>query len=80
MTGFAPINKDAYCLAVSCIGRRLVLDQLTEEELSIILEHVGDEVEVSGFYSYGEIAPFSKELKSCRFHNQTMTLTLIQER
>lgn len=80
MTGFVPIQKEAYCLAVSCIGRRLVLDQLTEEELSIISEHIGNDVEISGFYSYGEIAPFSKDLKSCRFHNQTMTLTVIQER
>ena len=80
MTGFQPSNIPSYCLAVSCIGRRLVLNQLTEEELSVLLEHVGDEVEITGFYSYGEIAPFSKELKNCRFHNQTMTLTLIQEK
>ena len=80
MTGFQPSNIPSYCLAVSCIGRRLVLNQLTEEELSVLLEHVSDEVEITGFYSYGEIAPFSKELKNCRFHNQTMTLTLIQEK
>jgi len=80
MTGFVPIQKEAYCLAVSCIGRRLILDQLTEEELSVITEYVKDNVEVTGFYSYGEIAPFSKELKSCRFHNQTMTITVIQEK
>jgi hypothetical protein len=80
MSGFSPTQKSGYCLAVSCIGRRLVLDQLTEEELYVIDEHVGDDIEITGFYSYGEIAPFSKELKSCRFHNQTMTLTVLQER
>jgi len=79
-TGFIPNNKSAYCLAVSCIGRRLILDQLTEEELVVIDEYIGGEVELSGFYSYGEIAPFSKELKTCRFHNQTMTVTVITEK
>jgi len=73
-------NKSAYCLAVSCIGRRLILDQLTEEELVVIDEYLGDNVELTGFYSYGEIAPFSKELKNCRFHNQTMTITVITEK
>jgi len=79
-TGFMPNNKSAYCLAVSCIGRRLILDQLTEEELVVINDYIGDKVELSGFYSYGEIAPFSKELKTCRFHNQTMTVTVITEK
>ena len=78
-TGFVPEDSSAYCLAVSCIGRKLILDQLTEEELVVINEYVGEKVELSGFYSYGEIAPFSKELKNCRFHNQTMTITVITE-
>jgi hypothetical protein len=80
MTDFKKNDKSGYCLSVSCIGRRLVLDQLTEEELSVVYEHIGENVEMSGFYSYGEIAPFSKELKSCQFHNQTMTLTILQEK
>jgi len=80
-TEFIPTeNKSAYCLAVSCIGRQLILDQLTEEELVVIDDYIGDNVELTGFYSYGEIAPFSKELKNCRFHNQTMTVTVITEK
>jgi hypothetical protein len=79
MTEFSQNGNSGYCLAVSCVGRRLVLDQLTEEELTVIKDHIGDSIEMSGFYSYGEIAPFSKELKSCRLHNQTMTLTILQE-
>ena len=66
-------------LVVSCVGRRLVLKQLTEEELEVISEELGENIELIGFYSYGEIAPFSDDLLSCNIHNQTMTLTVIYE-
>ena len=69
----------ALALVVSCIGRRVVLKQLTEEELEIISNNLGNSVELAGFYSYGEIAPFSDEIHSCNLHNQTMTLTVIYE-
>ncbi len=65
------------CLIVSCVGRRLVLGQLTEEELETIRDKLGA-VAMTGFYSYGELAPFSKILQ-CELHNQTMTLTAIYE-
>ena len=66
------------CLVVSCVGRRLVLGQLTEEELDIVQEKLGMQTVLAGFYSYGELAPFSDILK-CSLHNQTMTLTTIYE-
>ncbi|CAA6816507.1 MAG: FIG00656238: hypothetical protein [uncultured Sulfurovum sp.] len=72
-------DKSALGLVVSCVGRRLVLKQLTDEELESIAETLGDNVQLVGFYSYGELAPFSSELSSCSLHNQTMTLTVIYE-
>ena len=66
------------CLVVSCVGRRLVMGQLTEEELDIVRERLGDATAITGFYSYGELAPFSDVMK-CELHNQTMTLTTIYE-
>lgn len=71
-------NKPELAMLVSCIGRKLVLDQRVEEEIEEVTEVIGDEVVVSGFYSYGEIAPFHGEM-SCQLHNQTMTVTLISE-
>ena len=65
-------------LLVSCIGRKLVLDQRVEEEIEEIIEVVGNHITVGGFYSYGEIAPFQNEM-NCQLHNQTMTITLISE-
>ncbi|WP_434035531.1 FIST signal transduction protein [Formosa sp. 4Alg 33] len=71
-------KKPELALLVSCIGRKLVLDQRVEEEIDEVVAVVGNETTISGFYSYGEIAPFHGENK-CQLHNQTMTITLISE-
>lgn len=65
-------------LLVSCIGRKLVMDQRTEEEIEEVKSVIGDDAYIGGFYSYGELAPFSGN-SSCKLHNQTMTLTLFSE-
>ncbi|WP_378186560.1 FIST signal transduction protein [Aquimarina sp. W85] len=65
-------------IVVSCIGRKLVMDQRVEEEIEEVIEVIGDKATVCGFYSYGELAPFNTQ-QSCELHNQTMTLTLISE-
>lgn len=72
-------TKNALGLVISCVGRRIVLNQLTDEELESISTTLGDNVQLVGFYSYGELAPFSNEFMSCQLHNQTMTLTVIYE-
>lgn len=71
-------NKPELAILVSCIGRKLVLDQRVEEEVEEIMEIVGNSTTITGLYSYGEIAPFIGE-NNCQLHNQTMTITLISE-
>ncbi|WP_405381481.1 FIST signal transduction protein [Maribacter sp. LLG6340-A2] len=65
-------------LLVSCIGRKLVMDQRTEEEIEEVKSVIGEDTYITGFYSYGEMAPF-KGQDQCKLHNQTMTLTLFSE-
>ena len=65
-------------ILISCVGRRLVLKQLVEEEIEVVREVVGDKPCITGFYSYGEIAPFG-EFSPCELHNQTMTITTLTE-
>lgn len=65
-------------LLISCIGRKLVLDQRVEEEVEEVMSVIGNDTTIAGMYSYGEIAPFYGE-HSCKLHNQTMTITLISE-
>ena len=71
-------NKPELAILVSCIGRKIVLDQRVEEEIEEVIEVIGTDTVISGFYSYGEIAPFPGEV-ACQLHNQTMTITLISE-
>ena len=64
-------------IAISCVGRRLVLGSRTPDELDAALEILPEGTKQIGFYSYGEISPW--EAGSCDLHNQTMTLTTISE-
>ncbi|HLO39435.1 MAG TPA: FIST N-terminal domain-containing protein [Phycisphaerales bacterium] len=64
-------------IAVSCIGRRLVLGTRTEEELEAVFDELPRGSALIGLYSYGEIAPHGS--CPCELHNQTMTLTTIAE-
>ena len=72
-------RQSALGLVVSCVGRRVVMRQIVEEELEEVEEILGDNVKLVGFYSYGEIAPFNDRPEQCQLHNQTMTLTAIYE-
>ena len=72
------IPKDTLGIAISCIGRRLVLGERAEEEIETTLEELGNDSSLVGFYSYGEISPSFNFLK-CELHNQTMTITTFRE-
>lgn len=65
-------------ILISCVGRRLVLKQLVEEEVEVVRVILGEKPKITGFYSYGEIAPFGK-YSPCELHNQTMTITTLSE-
>lgn len=64
-------------IAVSCVGRRLILGERAEEELEATMEGLPSGTQLVGFYSYGEISPWSTG--HCDLHNQTMTLTTLSE-
>ncbi|MBI1949723.1 MAG: FIST C-terminal domain-containing protein [Deltaproteobacteria bacterium] len=64
---------------ISCVGRKLVLKQRTEEEVEAVEEVLGKGTPMTGFYSYGEICPAAPNA-SCQLHNQTMTITTFSER
>ena len=64
-------------IAISCVGRRLVLGDRAEEETEAVLEVLPPDTRQIGFYSYGEISPYASG--HCDLHNQTMTLTTISE-
>ena len=65
-------------LLVSCVGRKLVMGGRVEEEVEAVADVLSQAAVLTGFYSYGEISPFSAEV-SCKLHNQTMTITHLME-
>lgn len=67
-----------FAILISCVGRRLVLNQLVEEEVEAVRDILGEKPAITGFYSYGELAPFG-EFNPCQLHNQTMTITTFSE-
>jgi hypothetical protein len=70
-------DQELLCIAISCVGRRMVMGTDAEEEVEAVLEILPESTQQIGFYSYGEISPFAKG--SCDLHNQTMTITTIHE-
>jgi hypothetical protein len=68
---------DVLAIAISCVGRRLVLGERIEEEVEATLHELPKGTQQVGFYSYGEISPYASG--GCDLHNQTMTLTTISE-
>lgn len=65
-------------VAISCIGRRLVLSQRIEEEIEAVLDGLPSGSSLIGYYSYGELSPLASG--RCDLHNQTMTLTAFWEK
>ncbi len=71
-------QRPSLSLLISCVGRKIILGNRIEEEVEAVQDILGHQTLLTGFYSYGEIAPFSA-LAECELHNQTMTITTFTE-
>jgi hypothetical protein len=72
------VKPPEVAILISCVGRKLLLNQRIEEEVEAVRDALGHETVIAGFYSYGEISPFSAGGK-CELHNQTMTVIHLSE-
>lgn len=73
-----PNKPPKLALLISCVGRKIILESRSEEEVEAVREALGDQTRLTGFYSYGEISPLNNS-SDCALHNQTMTITTIDE-
>jgi hypothetical protein len=75
--GLSPEVKQHTTLGilVSCVGRKAVMGDDANDEVAAVKEVFGDNSTLTGFYSYGEICPYSQGNKVSALHNQTMTVT-----
>lgn len=69
---------NSLAILVSCIGRKLVMGDRTDEEIEAVADTLGKNTCITGFYSNGEIAGTLLQ-GGCRLHNQTMTITWLYE-
>ncbi len=74
----SPADGETATVLVSCIGRKIVMGNDVEDEVEAVVRTMGGKSGVIGFYSYGEICPFS-QTGFAELHNQTMTITHISE-
>jgi hypothetical protein len=77
-TGVNKGHKETLAILVSCIGRKLLMGQMVADEIEAVKDALAPATKITGFYSYGEIAPHGFTGK-CQLHNQTMTITTIWE-
>lgn len=72
------VPSQSLAILVSCIGRKLLLGQQISDEAEAVADVLGNNVPMIGFYSYGEIC-HQQFTGKCSLHNQTMTVTVLQE-
>ena len=72
------LDKPDFALLISCVGRKLVMNQRIDDEVEVVQVILGNDVCLAGFYSNGEISPLVSNRK-CELHNQSMTITTYKE-
>jgi len=71
-------NQIGLALCVSCVGRKGVMAELVGDEIKLVQQILGPQTSITGFYSYGELAPRPNTTDSV-LHNQTMTIGYLSE-
>ena len=71
-------NQTGLALCVSCVGRKGVMAEQVGDEVKLVRQILGPQTTVTGFYSYGELAPRPNTNDSV-LHNQTMTIGYLSE-
>ena len=73
-----PGPKPEAGLIFSCASRRMTLGTRVVEEFELLREHLGDDIPVCGFYTFGELCPLPGRTEP-QGHNCTFVTVLIGE-
>ncbi len=71
-------SQPGLALCVSCVGRKGVMAEQVSDEIKTVQQILGPQTALTGFYSYGELAPRPNTTDSV-LHNQTMTIGYLTE-
>lgn len=72
------IKDKALAICVSCVGRKLVMQEHVSDEVFAVQRLLGVQTGITGFYSNGEICSGERDGESM-LHNQTMTIAYLSE-
>ncbi len=72
------VNDKALAICVSCVGRKLVMQEQASDEVFAVQRLLGVQTGITGFYSNGEICSGERDGESM-LHNQTMTIAYLSE-
>jgi len=75
-------TKPRLIMMFSCVARKMVLGRRTNEEVDCVKQVFGKNIPLIGFYTYGEIGPIDKRIKSLRntrWHNETVVIWAVGE-
>jgi hypothetical protein len=72
------VNDKALAICVSCVGRKLVMQEQVSDEVFAVQRLLGVQTGITGFYSNGEICSGERDGESM-LHNQTMTIAYLSE-
>lgn len=75
-------TKPKFVLMFNCIAREKLFSQKAREEIDAVMEIIGKNVPLLGFYTYGEQAPINGEVRNkekCnpRFYNETIVILAV---
>ena len=77
-------SRPKFVLMFNCIDREKLFGQKANDEIQAVMEIIGEDVPLLGFYTYGEQAPIAGEvhdLEKCspRFYNETVVMFAVGE-
>ena len=72
-------SKPKFLLMFNCIAREKLFSQRAKEEIDAVMDIIGHDVPLLGFYTYGEQAPMGGETRDTkkimsRFYNETVVM------
>ena len=76
--------KPKFVLMFNCIAREKLFGEKANDEIQAIMDIIGKDVPLLGFYTYGEQAPLGGEVRdkekiNTRFYNETVVMLAIGE-
>lgn len=76
--------RPKFVLMFNCIAREKLFAQKANDEIQAVMEIIGHDVPLLGFYTYGEQAPLGGEVRNIekcdtRFYNETVVIFAVGE-